>query len=294
MSATQPSLLPKEPEAPKRSLVRKLSEVMTAVGWIEKTGFNEFHKYQYAQEADLVNALRGELSKRQVFIFPSVKTCERSVLEVETMKWDDSQKRKVPTVRKTQLTEIAVDWTFVDGESGEERTITVHGVGEDNVDKGFYKAFTGSEKYMLMKSFLIPTGDDPEKDSKEDAQEAKLSGKEAAQAVAKEKISQAAKAGNKTAQAAQKREEKASSAKVSTLFYSYPSSHNGHFAEWLNIPAYIWGNQDKEDDLRLVFSAHGAKKAKDGSVLVPQERMEGLLTVLAGDYGVAIEELKPR
>jgi hypothetical protein len=144
-------------------------------------------------------------------------------------------------------------------------------------------------RYALQSICCVPREDDDG-----NAATGNTGSKEAAQAVAKEKISQAAKAGNKTAIKAQEAQEKASSAKVSTLFYSYPSNHNGHFAEWLNIPAYIWGNQDKEDDLRLVFSAHGAKKAKDGSVLVPQERMEALLTVLAGDYGVAIEELKPR
>jgi hypothetical protein len=143
-------------------------------------------------------------------------------------------------------------------------------------------------RYALQSICCVPREDDDG-----NAATGNTGSKEAAQAVAKEKIASAAKAGNKTAQAAQKREEQASQ-KVTTLFYSYPSSHNGHFAEWLNIPAYIFSNQDKEDDLRLAFSAHGAKKAKDGSVTVPQERMEGLLTVLAGDYGVAIEELKPR
>lgn len=161
----------------KLSLVRKLAEVMAAVGWIEKTGYNEFHKYKYAQEADLVSALRGELAKRHIMVFPHVIHCQRSPHTVTTFKGP----------RETQLTEIVVRWTFVDGESGEERWMDIHGVGEDNVDKGFYKAFTGSEKYMLMKTFLIPTGDDPEQDSKEDREEAKERGKAAAKAVGEQK-----------------------------------------------------------------------------------------------------------
>jgi len=175
-------------ESPKRSLVRKLCEVMDAIGWVAKTGYNEFHKYHYAQEADLVNAIRGELAKRHIFIFSSVTKTVRSPLEVETMKWDESVKMKVPTIRKTQLTEIEMDWTFVDGESGEERTVRFDGVGEDNVDKGLYKAMTGCEKYLLMKSFLVPTGDDPEKDSSEDAKNAKEEGVHAAKAVAESQL----------------------------------------------------------------------------------------------------------
>jgi hypothetical protein len=162
---------------PRKSLVGKLAEVMGSVGWIEKTGYNEFHRYKYSQEADLVNAIRGELSKRSVMVFPDVVDVQRKPLEVESSKG----------IRKTQITEIAVKWTFVDGESGEERSIVIHGVGEDSVDKGFYKAFTGSEKYMLMKTFLIPTGDDPEKDSKEEAKEAAEKGKAAAKQVAEDK-----------------------------------------------------------------------------------------------------------
>lgn len=175
----------------RKSLVMKLAEVMAAVGWIEKSGYNEFHKYRYAQEADLVNALRGELAKRHIMVFPDVKEVERKEHVTETLKWDESARAKVPTARKTQLTEIAVVWTFVDGESGEERSITVHGVGEDNMDKGFYKAFTGSEKYMLMKTFLIPTGDDPEKDSKEEAEDARQAGLANAKALGEEKVKKA-------------------------------------------------------------------------------------------------------
>jgi hypothetical protein len=173
------------PDTETRSLVKKLCEVMAAIERVAKTGYNEYHKYHYAQEADLVDAIRGELASRKLFIFPNVTSCVRIPHEVETYKG----------IRKTQLTEISVDWTFVDGDSGEERTITVHGVGEDSVDKGFYKAFTGSEKYMLMKSFLIPTGDDPEKDSKEDARQAKERGKNDAQGVAQRKLNDAAEKG---------------------------------------------------------------------------------------------------
>jgi hypothetical protein len=36
------------------------------------------------------------------------------------------------------------------------------GTGEDNSDKGTYKGITGGLKYILMKTFLIYTGDDPE------------------------------------------------------------------------------------------------------------------------------------
>jgi hypothetical protein len=41
---------------------------------------------------------------------------------------------------------------------------TWFGSGSDTGDKGLYKAITGGIKYVLNTNFLIPTGDDPEKD----------------------------------------------------------------------------------------------------------------------------------
>ena len=37
------------------------------------------------------------------------------------------------------------------------------GTGADTQDKGVGKAMTGAYKYMLLKTFAIPTGDDPDK-----------------------------------------------------------------------------------------------------------------------------------
>ena len=159
---------------PQRTLVAKLAEVMAAVKRIPKSGYNSFHDYHYATEADLADAMRDELAKRKVFIFPTVIDIKRTPLDVESQKG----------VRHTQLTEIIVHWSFEDGESGEVRQITIPGVGEDNVDKGFYKAFTGSEKYMLMKAFLVPTYDDPERESGTDRYDAR----EKQQQVASRKI----------------------------------------------------------------------------------------------------------
>lgn len=158
-----------KPEVKPKNLVQKLCEVMSAVERVEKRGRNEFHKYDYAREADIVEAIRGELASRNLFIFPSVETHTRTA----------------------EITDIMVAWCFVDGDSGEERVCRIPGSGQDKGDKGVYKALTGSEKYFLMKAFLIPTGDDPEADSKEDKKAAKETGRAAAQAVAQRKIAEA-------------------------------------------------------------------------------------------------------
>ena len=156
-------------EEPKpKNLVQKLCEVMAAVGRIAKNGTNSNRGYKYATEADTVEAMRGEFSKRNIFIFPTVTNTTRTA---HGTSWAGTP---------MFLTDVMVDWEFVDGDSGETKTCSMPGSGLDDQDKGIYKAITGSEKYLLMKAFLIPTGDDPEKDE--------AGTKEAAKALGEQKV----------------------------------------------------------------------------------------------------------
>jgi hypothetical protein len=126
----------------------KLLEVMKDITWVEKRGENTFHNYKYATESDLVEMVRGKLSSR------GIRTRFNLVSTARVAKGD----------KGGFITDIEVDWSFVDSQTGEIETSRVPGSGEDKGDKGVYKALTGSEKYWLMKTFLIPTGDDPEND----------------------------------------------------------------------------------------------------------------------------------
>lgn len=134
------------PEAPKPSLYAKLAQVMLEVGRVPKSGYNSFHKYHYVTEADLVDAVREKLAKRNIILIPSAPV----------------------VTRQDNVTTVTMSFTFCDGESGQTQSFEWAGTGEDKGDKGLYKAYTGAVKYFLMKTFLIPTGDDPEADTKTD------------------------------------------------------------------------------------------------------------------------------
>lgn len=135
------------------SLVSKLAEVMAAVERIPKRGRNDFHKYDYATEADIAATIRKELASRQIMLIPSVEGMQRDPV---------GDKGSV-------LTTLFMTFTFLDGESGETLDRKWLGAGTDKEDKGAYKAMTGGEKYFLLKTFLMPTGDDPEADDKNKA-----------------------------------------------------------------------------------------------------------------------------
>lgn len=136
---------------PERSLVRKLSEVMALVEHVPKNGTNPHFHYKYAMESDITQAVRGELAKRQVMLLPSVTST--TFIEGKNAK---GNVERIYTITAT--------FTFYDGESGEQIPFTMVGQGSDPSDKGTSKGLTSLVKYALLKAFLIPTGDDPEKE----------------------------------------------------------------------------------------------------------------------------------
>lgn len=126
----------------KKSIYAKIIKVMDQVSRVPKNGFNDFHKYSYATEADLVDTIRPLLVETGLSYFATVKD----------------------VVREGELTRVQMDFVLADTETGETLTSCYYGEALDKGDKGIYKAYTGATKYFLMKTFLIATGDDPEAD----------------------------------------------------------------------------------------------------------------------------------
>jgi len=133
------------------NLLKKMVEITKEVHYIKKNGRNQFHKYNYASEADVSARFSEALSAHGVYMSTSV--LERHCLPFKTKKGED-----------WFLITVKVEMTFSDSESDEKITIHSFGDGADSGDKGVYKAITGAVKYGLMKNFLVETGDDPEKD----------------------------------------------------------------------------------------------------------------------------------
>lgn len=124
------------------SLVKKFSEVMKRIERIPKNGHNSYHNYDYVTEADLAEKIRKILTDVGLIV-------RTTVLEVE---------------KDLDLRRAKIQFDLVDVDTGEFISSVFWGEGKDSGDKGLYKAYTGAEKYFLMKTFLIPTGDDPERD----------------------------------------------------------------------------------------------------------------------------------
>lgn len=125
---------------------------MREVGYVQKDGKNDFHGYKYASEANAIAALRPSLVKHGLVMIPSVKNVQHD---------------------EHGNTHVDVLYTIFD-EHGNYLEFMASGSGNDRAksgavgDKGIYKALTGANKYALLKTFLLETGDDPEKEELHD------------------------------------------------------------------------------------------------------------------------------
>ena len=146
----------------KNTLIPKLVKVLGEITRLKKTGRNDFHKYDYATEADILDAVRSKLSDNGIFIF----TSQESVSNREVKRIDKNNQEKISI-----STSVKMKHTFTDGSGYFE--VFSFGESEDTGDKGLYKAVTGAMKYFISKNFLISTGDDPETGSPEEKGERK-------------------------------------------------------------------------------------------------------------------------
>ena len=126
------------------NIYQKMLEVMKGVTYLSKDDKVEFKttKYKAISEEKVTSTVRAKLIEQGLVIFP------------------------IAQVHKRQDTLSTVDVTYriVNTENPDEYIDVVSsGTGVDTQDKGVGKAMTYAYKYMLLRTFAIPTGEDPDK-----------------------------------------------------------------------------------------------------------------------------------
>lgn len=134
-----------------RKLLLKLSTILGEVGAIPKTGFNKFHGYHYHSEADVNSAFQKLFHNHKIMFSASMVSSE--------MRETTTRNGNTEFIYKANMR-----FTFFDAETGESLTGCMSGEGQDNGDKALYKSISGTQKYILMKTFMITDHNDPEGD----------------------------------------------------------------------------------------------------------------------------------
>jgi hypothetical protein len=131
-------------------LARKKNKVVTLVGAVKKTGYNDEQEYSFVEEAQVVRVLRSALTKAGLSL--GVTTSEITLINtIKTAAGDLSNYT------------IKMLFTLVDTETGFSQSYPWLAMGADQTDKAIYKAYTSGVKYFLLKNFLLPTEDDVER-----------------------------------------------------------------------------------------------------------------------------------
>lgn len=130
----------------KKNALRKL---LKEKGILKKGATNTYDKYNYFSEAQYKELFTELFSQCNL---------ELKFDEIEYETFTGSEKQSNGRMPKLLF-------TLFDCETGFFETTTITGEGIDKGDKAGYKAYTGALKYYLANTFMVATGDDPEKDS---------------------------------------------------------------------------------------------------------------------------------
>lgn len=131
------------------NIYEKIAAIMTDVQYLAKDDHVSFGStsYKALSEEKVTSIMRAELLKYNLVVFPISQA----------------------TNRTGNITHVDVVYRMVNVENPEESIeIASCGDGADTQDKGSGKAMTYAFKYMWLRTFALPTGEDPDKISTEE------------------------------------------------------------------------------------------------------------------------------
>lgn len=139
----------------KKNLYQKIVNVMSKVKYISndiKVDLGNNKSYPALSEEKVLKIIREEMIINKLCIIPTGIDCF-TVTKIESLN------SKV----QYNLTNLVSEYNICDAESGESERIMSAGQGHDSGDKGAGKAMTYALKSALLKLFVVPQGNDPDK-----------------------------------------------------------------------------------------------------------------------------------
>lgn len=131
------------------NIYEKISSIMQDVQYLAKDDHVKFGQtsYKALSEEKVTSIMRAELLKHKLVVFPIEQIASRS----------------------GNISHVDVKYRMVNVEKPDEYIdIVSAGDGADTQDKGSGKAMTYAFKYMWLRTFALPTGEDPDKISSDE------------------------------------------------------------------------------------------------------------------------------
>lgn len=135
------------------NIYEKINAVMKEIEYLTKDGqvSSGNTRYKAISEEKVTTAVRNELVKQGIVIIPVQQESEIK----ELIRTDKSVNMLTTVHVKYRIQNMEDKNDYIEVES--------NGTGVDTQDKGVGKAMTYAYKYMLLRTFAIPTGEDPDK-----------------------------------------------------------------------------------------------------------------------------------
>ena len=117
--------------------------------------------YKAVSERGILDAVKPLEEKYRVYSYPiSREVLESNLIQNDNV-YEDNKGNKTITPKTTYMTRIKTVYRFVNIDNPADYTeTTTFAEGIDTQDKGSGKAMTYADKYALMKSYKVSTGED--------------------------------------------------------------------------------------------------------------------------------------
>ena len=149
-------------EIKEMNIFEKLSNITNEISSVNKnlTVGQGKSSYKAVREADVLKAVKELEFKYRVYSYPVNREVLESTMYTTTNEYGD---------KNNIFSRIKTVYRFVNIDKPEEYIETItFAEGIDTQDKGSGKAMTYSDKYALMKSYKIITGEDPDQNPSDD------------------------------------------------------------------------------------------------------------------------------
>lgn len=134
------------------TLISKLIELRKKITGLQETGYNDFSRYNYSTEADLLNAYVDQMLEVGLYFLQDVVEQDITMQEFGEAFYS--------------VAKLRIKITIIDAETGEKLECHFPGFNTDKkADKAAYKALTGGIKYGMKKILHLDSGIDGDADN---------------------------------------------------------------------------------------------------------------------------------
>ena len=145
-----------------KNVFQRISDVMKDIEYLTKDDEVSTGKssYRAVTEEKVTSAVRAAMVKHGIVIVPIEQ--EHARVDEVVKAWNKFEKREEDKINR--ITTVNTKYRIQNVDDPSDFIIAASsGTGVDTQDKGVGKAMTYAFKYLLLRTFAIPTGDDPDK-----------------------------------------------------------------------------------------------------------------------------------